>query len=92
MSKFKSKNKKKPALVIKRRGIVFNYTSVCCEAPAKKPPVERSIDDITNGEFSQCHLGKWHCTKCGRNCKVKRTRIKETDGAATVTTASPEGA
>jgi hypothetical protein len=81
VSKFKNKNKKKPAPVIKRRGPVFNYTSVCCEAPAKKPPVERSIEDITNGEFSQCHLGKWHCTKCQNGCKVKRSRVKELNGS-----------
>ena len=92
MSKFKGKAKKKLAPVIRAHARVFNYTSVCCEAPGKKPPVQRDPADIAENKYSECHLGRWHCTKCGRNCKVTRTIIKETDGAATVTTASPEGA
>lgn len=64
----------------KKRSNVFVYTSVCCEAPAKKPAVARSPEDKRENKFSECSLGKWHCVKCGRNCKVTRTHLKEEYG------------
>ena len=73
----KTKKNKKRVVPNKLRSRVFNYTSVCCDAPANKPPVERSAEDRAEGKFSECHLGKWHCSKCGKACKVKRSRIKE---------------
>lgn len=66
--------KKKKAVVAKR---VFNYTSECCGELAKKPPVERSTADRKENKYSECGLGHWHCTKCSKSCKVKRSRVKE---------------
>lgn len=56
---------------------VFNYTSECCEEGARKPPVERSDSDRSENKFSECGLGTWTCSKCGKKCKVKRTRISQ---------------
>jgi hypothetical protein len=74
-----NKNKARKKLVSRAipRKVTFSYTSVCCEAPATKPPVERKAEDKTANEYSQCGLGKWHCNKCGKNCKVKRSKITE---------------
>jgi hypothetical protein len=76
-----SKGKGKKKVVVKgiARDRAFNYTSVCCKEPAKKPPVERAPSDITENKFSECGLGKWQCTKCGKNCKVTRSKVKETE-------------
>lgn len=77
-----SKNRKKkvvPVAVIKA-GPVFNYTSECCGVRAKKPPVERSAADKAEGKFSECALGSWRCSQCTKPCKVKRSKVKETDG------------
>jgi len=60
---------------------VFNYTSECCGQPGKKPPVERSKADREAGKFSECALGSWTCSQCTKPCKVKRSRVKEKDGA-----------
>lgn len=59
---------------------VFEYTSVCCEAPAKKPPVVRTPEDVRENKFSESGLGKWRCTNCKKNAKVKRTRIRDEHG------------
>jgi hypothetical protein len=69
-----SKKKKVIKAPVKR---AFNYTSLCCNEPAKKEPVERSAADFKENKYSECGLGKWHCTKCSRNCKVKRSPVKE---------------
>ena len=53
---------------------VFNYTSVCCNRPAKKDPCVRSKEDKKENKFSECGLGKWHCSQCEKNCKVRRTK------------------
>ena len=74
MSKVR-KNKKIPQAVAVNPA--FKYTSVCCESPAKKPPVRRDPADITENKFSECGLGKWDCQKCGKRCKVKRSKFKE---------------
>jgi hypothetical protein len=58
---------------------VFNYTSICCNQPARKPPVQRADVDIAEGKYSECGLGHWTCSQCEKSCKVKRTRIKETN-------------
>ena len=61
----------------------FNYTSVCCNEKATKPPVVRSKEDKAEGKFSECGLGCWRCTKCGDRCKVRRSRKQEgNDGPA----------
>jgi hypothetical protein len=56
---------------------VFMYTSVCCEAPARKAPCERVKEDRKEGKFSESSLGHWHCVKCKQGCKVKRSRNAE---------------
>jgi hypothetical protein len=81
VSKTKGNKKVKIARIKLRQ--TFVYTSVCCEAPAKKPPVERSLEDFVSNEYSKCGLGVWRCTKCAKKCKVKRSRVKESDGAGT---------
>lgn len=81
--KNKKGKKKLPKVALK---IVFNYTSVCCGEPGKKPTVRRSEEDRAENKFSECGLGTWRCTKCGKKCKVKRSKSnpdKESDGAAT---------
>lgn len=74
--------KKKKSIKVKpvTRERVFNYISLCCDKPAKKPLVKRAESDIAENKFSECGLGKWHCSQCENRCKVKRVRIKETDG------------
>lgn len=69
-----SRKKKSSKVVVKR---VFEYKSECCNEVAKKPPVERSSADRKENKYSECGLGHWHCSKCGKNCKVKRGRVKE---------------
>lgn len=49
---------------------VFNYMSVCCKEPATKPALVRT-------EEADGHLGHWRCTKCHRNCKVTRSKVKD---------------
>lgn len=68
-------SRKKKKVVVQKK--TFEYNSECCNAPAKKPPVERSSADRKENKYSECGLGHWHCTKCGKNCKVKRSRVKE---------------
>lgn len=53
---------------------VYTYTSICCEAPAKKPPCERSVTDRKENKYSRAGLGHWRCTKCAAGCKVKRSK------------------
>lgn len=55
----------------------FLYTSTCCNAPANKPPCERSLQDRKEGECSKSPLGTWNCGSCGRKCKVVRQRRPE---------------
>lgn len=55
---------------------VFNYTSVCCQEPANKPPCERAKDDRKEGKPSQSPLGTWKCTRCKKTCKVTRSLRK----------------
>lgn len=59
---------------------VLNYTSVCCGVLANKPPCERSKEDRKEGKFSQASLGKWHCGKCRKGCKVRVTKVKDDNG------------
>lgn len=53
---------------------IYTYTSKCCEAPATKPPCERSREDRRENKFSRAGLGHWRCTKCAAGCKVKRSK------------------
>ena len=73
----KHKAKKKPVVNAIPRKVTFSYTSICCGVGATKPPVERSAADKAENNYSTCGLGKWHCDKCGKNCKVKRSKISE---------------
>lgn len=79
-----SKNRKSTI----KKDTTFIYTSVCCNKPANKPPVQRKPEDLKENKWSECSLGKWHCSGCGKNCKVKRSKAKEesngeSDGAGT---------
>lgn len=76
-----NRNKKVPQVPLGTP--VFKYTSVCCDAPAKKPPVRREAADTAEGKFSECGLGKWDCVKCGSRCKVKRSKPKEVSDVGT---------
>ena len=84
-------SKKKKVQVQKATDAVFVYTSKCCEAPARKPPVQRSADDRKENKFSECTLGKWHCTNCGKSAKVSRSKpVKESGNVGTAETDKPE--
>jgi len=77
MSKKKKVQKSKPA------GAVFVYTSECCKAPARKPAVQRSPEDRKENKFSECTLGHWRCSQCGKPAKVTRSKPNKetaTDG------------
>lgn len=74
MSKKKTKQKK-------QAGAVFVYTSTCCKVPARKPAVQRSPEDIRERKYSECTLGHWRCTNCGKPCKVTVSKPeKESNG------------
>lgn len=70
-------SKKKKVAFKKSVGAVFKYTSVCCNAPAKKPELIRTAEDRAAGKFSEGSLGHWRCGQCERPCKVTRSRVKE---------------
>lgn len=60
-----------------QKNSVFIYTSVCCNAPATKEAVIRKEEDRKANKYSEMSLGKWKCSKCGRNAKVTRSKAKE---------------
>ena len=69
--------KNKKAVKVKQT-VVFRYTSVCCDAPGKKPALVRTSEDRAANRYSEGSLGHWRCSKCERSCKVKRSRdVKE---------------
>lgn len=73
------KKDRKPRVV----NAVFNYTSKCCEAPAKKPPVIRTPEDRRENKFSESNLGHWRCTKCGKATKVTRAKVNNAESRET---------
>ena len=65
-------NAKKSLVAAKPRGPVFNYTSVCCSAPAKKKPCVA----VNKKEALTQTLGKFRCGACGKRCKVTVSKYK----------------
>lgn len=63
------------------------YTSTCCNEPAKKPQTGKELDakaktgvtDV-NGERRN-GLGGWRCTKCAKPCSVRVTIVKNEETA-----------
>ena len=68
-----SKRSKAPRLAIMKGEAVFIYTSVCCNVPAKKPPLLNLHDMEAARETS---LGTWRCSACGKVCKCTRSLNK----------------
>lgn len=68
----KAKGKKfvKP---VKPLGPVNSYTSVCCSAPATKPPCTKASK--VKGAPPQT-LGTWRCTQCKKVCSVTVSKFK----------------
>jgi len=64
-------------------GPAFVYFSTCCNERADKPTCEmpkgkgigQYVGAKTEGDAT---LGKWHCGKCGRKCKVTRAVRQDT--------------
>jgi hypothetical protein len=78
-SKYKGKNKfrKSPAIKPLKRDVpVFLYTSDCHDAPAEKPPCERSDADREKRQYGHATLGTWKCTVCKKKAKVRRKKNK----------------
>ena len=70
----------------KQNGAVFVYTSMCCKAIARKPAVVRSPEDVKERKFSECTLGHWRCSQCGKPCKVTVSKPeRESDGGIDAT-------
>ncbi len=55
---------------------MFDYVSICCSAPATKPPCVAVPKAAKKGKTEKAlefaSLGKWSCGACGRACKVHR--------------------
>lgn len=73
MSSKYSKKAKKPAIV-KAVVAVNQYTSKCCNAPAKKPALQ-ALSDWKSAKISDFGgLGHWRCTVCSKSCVVSRSK------------------
>lgn len=53
---------------------VFNYVSICCNSAASKDACVKPKAGKTKGRPEQAGLGHWNCDKCGRGCRVTRSR------------------
>lgn len=56
------------------------YLSKCCSEPAKKPRTGNATGEVREGSKVTdptlvTGLGGWRCTKCGKPCKVNRSKI-----------------
>jgi hypothetical protein len=83
MSKYSQK--KKPILnrgpVSKKEPPVFDYTSACCSAPARKKAcvIDKAVE-LKDRNKLEHSLGTWNCANCRKACKVTRSKHKaETD-------------
>lgn len=69
----KSKPVARPVAV--KRGPVREYVSVCCSAPAQKPPcgTKTPTKDPDSGKMKDkaSGLGHFRCSQCRKACKVK---------------------
>jgi len=67
-----NKSKKAPSSISNLINNIFNYTSICCNAPATKAACAKS-------DKADSSLGKWKCVKCSQKCKVTRSKYKKED-------------
>lgn len=76
-SRFAQKNRSKKNVkpVVKPRGPVNTYTSVCCSVPATKPACAR----VDKKKALEQGLGSWHCTGCRKACKVTVSKFVAQD-------------
>jgi len=78
-SKYQSKKKQKAGKAPVKARVpdvpVFLYHSQCCGELAKKDPCAK--DPGVPFHERKASLGKWHCTKCRKACKVNRRLNKE---------------
>lgn len=63
-----------------KRQPVFQYFSVCCNAPAEKPPCAKGPGAIgtlgSSPKEAEGSLGSWRCSRCGKACKCVRTQAE----------------
>lgn len=70
----------------------FVYNSICCKQLARKPAVIRSEEDKKERKYSECGLGHWRCSQCGKPCKVTVSKPEKESNGGTTDTAGTEGA
>src|SRR5580658_5828097 len=82
----KSRSKSKKPVAAKPIGPVKKYTSVCHSAPATKKPciAVNKKDALVQG------LGKFHCTECGKKCKVTVSKGEPDEGLNRSTSGIPQ--
>ena len=66
--------KNKSAVKVYKKVPKFIYTSVSCKTSATKDPCVRRSEDLKARQYSQCALGHWRCSSCGKSCKVERSK------------------
>lgn len=73
-SQFAQKSRSKPHTkpVVKSRGPVNTYTSVCCSLPASKPACIK----VDKKKALEQSLGTWRCSGCRKACKVTVSKAK----------------
>lgn len=64
-----------PPVKLKKESPVFDYTSVCCQSPAKKKAcvIDKALDFKDRNKLEHS-LGTWNCTNCRKACKVTRAK------------------
>lgn len=78
MSSKYSKKKKKASAPRKVAVAQNNYTSKCCNAPAKKPALVSTSDWKDPKATAAAGLGKFRCGECGKRCVVSRSKTSST--------------
>ena len=72
----KGKRNSEPVVKVRdERAPAFLYTSECCGELAKKEACV--IDKGVKLADRKASLGKWHCSRCRKACKVMRKANKE---------------
>lgn len=66
----------------------FSYISLCCNAPATKPPcVKVPKMAVKKGKAEKApeyaSLGHWSCQNCGKGCKAVRMKREQSKEIAT---------
>src|SRR5208337_3237529 len=69
-----AKKSKPVAKPVVKRGPEREYVSACCSLPARKPAAgaKEVAKDAETGKMKDKSkgLGHWHCSGCGKGCKV----------------------